>query len=273
MKFSLSLPTIRHPELADPFKETFELARIAEEQGFDTATIGHHHFMPGNQSDPLTFMAAVAARTTTLRVGTGIFLLPGPQPRPRRRAGRDDRPDLGRPDLARGGHGLVAPRIPGAGLRLPRARRAHGRGAPDPASRLDEARRALRGPFLELSRRSRSTRGRCRRRIRRSGWRGSSTRRSSGRRGSGDAWLCGPGPVARPRQALPRRPTTRPAARIGRNPDWILRRYAWIGSGSQEDRRGDPAALCRRADGALARVGRGRDREGALRPDRCRART
>ena len=30
-------------------EETFELARIAEEEGFETATIGHHHFMPGNQ--------------------------------------------------------------------------------------------------------------------------------------------------------------------------------------------------------------------------------
>ena len=76
MKFSFSLPTIRHPERRDPFEETYALARLAEEQGFDTATIGHHHFLPGNQSDPLTFMATVAARTTTLRVGTGIFLLP-----------------------------------------------------------------------------------------------------------------------------------------------------------------------------------------------------
>ena len=49
---------------------------MAEEAGFDTATIGHHHFMPGNMADPLTFLAAVAARTSTLRVGTGIFQLP-----------------------------------------------------------------------------------------------------------------------------------------------------------------------------------------------------
>ncbi|MCU1368426.1 MAG: F420-dependent oxidoreductase, partial [Ilumatobacteraceae bacterium] len=49
---------------------------IAEEHGFDTATIGHHHFMPGNQADPLTFLATVAARTDVLRVGTGIFQLP-----------------------------------------------------------------------------------------------------------------------------------------------------------------------------------------------------
>ena len=76
MKFSFSLPTIRHPERKDPFEETYALARLAEEAGFDTATIGHHHFMPGNQSDPLTFMATVAARTTTLRVGTLVLNMP-----------------------------------------------------------------------------------------------------------------------------------------------------------------------------------------------------
>ncbi len=76
MKFSLSLPLLKDRTSRDPFAETFELARIAEAAGFDTATIGHHHFMPGNLADPLTFLAAVAARTTTLRVGTGIFQLP-----------------------------------------------------------------------------------------------------------------------------------------------------------------------------------------------------
>ena len=68
MKFSLSLPVWRDPDHRDPFHQTFALAQIAEEAGFDTATIGHHHFLPGNMSDPLTFMTAVAARTSTLRV-------------------------------------------------------------------------------------------------------------------------------------------------------------------------------------------------------------
>ncbi len=76
MKFSLSLPLLKEEGAADPYRQTFELACIAEEAGFDTATIGHHHFMPGNMSDPLTFLAAVAARTSTIRVGTGIFQLP-----------------------------------------------------------------------------------------------------------------------------------------------------------------------------------------------------
>src|SRR3954453_17715692 len=76
VKFSLSLPLLVDLSASEPFRETFELAVIAEEAGFDTATIGHHHFMPGNLADPLTFLAAVAARTSTLRLGTGIFQLP-----------------------------------------------------------------------------------------------------------------------------------------------------------------------------------------------------
>jgi alkanesulfonate monooxygenase SsuD/methylene tetrahydromethanopterin reductase-like flavin-dependent oxidoreductase (luciferase family) len=80
VKFSLSLPLLRDAGSTCPYRNTFELARIAEESGFDTATIGHHHFMPGIMSDPLTFLTAVAARTNTLRVGTGIFQLPVHQP-------------------------------------------------------------------------------------------------------------------------------------------------------------------------------------------------
>jgi probable F420-dependent oxidoreductase len=76
VKFSFSLPLLRDTTRRDPYGETFALARLAEEAGFDTTTIGHHHFMPGNLSDPLTFLAALAAQTETLRVGTGIFQLP-----------------------------------------------------------------------------------------------------------------------------------------------------------------------------------------------------
>ncbi|CAN5427321.1 LLM class flavin-dependent oxidoreductase [soil metagenome] len=76
MRFSFSLPILRDTSSKDPYAATFELARIGEEAGFDTATTGHHHFMPGIMSDPLTFLGSVAARTETLRVGTGIFQLP-----------------------------------------------------------------------------------------------------------------------------------------------------------------------------------------------------
>lgn len=76
MKFSASLPFLRDLSSREPFRDTFELAQVAEEAGFDTLTIGQHHFRQGDPADPLTVMAAVAARTSRIRVGTGIFILP-----------------------------------------------------------------------------------------------------------------------------------------------------------------------------------------------------
>ena len=63
MRFSLSLPALRDPGHAQPYHESYALARLAESLGFDTATVGHHHFMPGNARDPITWMTAVAAQT------------------------------------------------------------------------------------------------------------------------------------------------------------------------------------------------------------------
>lgn len=76
MEFGCTLPILRDRTSSEPYRPVYELAAVAEESGFTTVTTGHHHFMPGNLSDPLTAMAAVAARTSTLRVGTGIFQLP-----------------------------------------------------------------------------------------------------------------------------------------------------------------------------------------------------
>ena len=103
-------------------------------------------------SDPLTFLATVAVRTSTLRVGTGIFQLPGAQPDPGRRAGRHHRPALERPRVARCRARLVAARVPGARLGLPRARRAHGRGARDPAAGVGEREHRVRRPLLAVPR-------------------------------------------------------------------------------------------------------------------------
>jgi alkanesulfonate monooxygenase SsuD/methylene tetrahydromethanopterin reductase-like flavin-dependent oxidoreductase (luciferase family) len=76
MKFSLSMPFFQQPGNAHPWSEMFELAQLAEKLGFDTVTIGHHHFQRAYPSDPLTLMAAIGARTERIRVGTGIFQLP-----------------------------------------------------------------------------------------------------------------------------------------------------------------------------------------------------
>lgn len=54
----------------------------AERHGFDSAWIAQHHFheAEGGMPAPLVFLAYVAARTTRLRLGTGIVTLPMEQP-------------------------------------------------------------------------------------------------------------------------------------------------------------------------------------------------
>ena len=80
MKVSLNLPVFEEPGTTDPWRPTFELAQAAEEAGFYGAFIGHHHFTPGYETAPWVVLAAVAARTSVLRLGTSIFLLPTHHP-------------------------------------------------------------------------------------------------------------------------------------------------------------------------------------------------
>src|SRR5215218_10136109 len=50
----------------------------AEQHGFDSAWVAQHHFheAEGGLPSPLVFLASVAARTTSIRLGTGIITLP-----------------------------------------------------------------------------------------------------------------------------------------------------------------------------------------------------
>lgn len=54
----------------------------AERQGFDTAWVAQHHFHrdEGGLPSPLPFLSFVAARTTRIRLGTGIIILPMEDP-------------------------------------------------------------------------------------------------------------------------------------------------------------------------------------------------
>lgn len=54
----------------------------AEANGFDTAWVAQHHFShdEGGLPAPLVFLSHVAARTTRIRLGTGIITLPLEQP-------------------------------------------------------------------------------------------------------------------------------------------------------------------------------------------------
>lgn len=72
----MNLPLIEDHAERDPLRRTYELARVAEEAGFYGGFIGHHHFTPGYPTAPWVVLAAIAARTESLMLGTSIFLLP-----------------------------------------------------------------------------------------------------------------------------------------------------------------------------------------------------
>jgi alkanesulfonate monooxygenase SsuD/methylene tetrahydromethanopterin reductase-like flavin-dependent oxidoreductase (luciferase family) len=58
--------------------ETMELFVAAEQLGFDSVWVAQHHFGPvvGTLPSPLPFLAAVAARTRWIRLGTAVVILP-----------------------------------------------------------------------------------------------------------------------------------------------------------------------------------------------------
>jgi len=59
------------------YQEIFREAELAEEMGFDSVFVPEHHMMPdGYLSAPAVLLAAIAARTKTIRLGTSILQLP-----------------------------------------------------------------------------------------------------------------------------------------------------------------------------------------------------
>src|SRR5215472_1250962 len=60
------------------FAETIELLVAAERLGFDSVWVAQHHFgsLVGTLPSPLPFLAAVAARTRWIRLGTAVVILP-----------------------------------------------------------------------------------------------------------------------------------------------------------------------------------------------------
>lgn len=228
MRFSLSLPIFRDRGDRDPYRQTFELARLAESLGYDTATTGHHHFMPGNMADPLTFLGSVAAHTDSLRVGTGIFQLPVHNPiRVAEQVATLDELSGGRISL-------------GVGLGWwPLEYQVHGSVFAERGARMEEALQILRllwaeehvafdghfWSFPELTMYPRP--------IQPGGpplW-VAGVAEIAVRRAArlGDAWMCGPvQSLATAQRCLATYRSA--AAAAGRPADWILRRYTWIGT-------------------------------------------
>jgi probable F420-dependent oxidoreductase len=230
MKFSLSLPVLRDAGAPDPFHESFALAQIAEDAGFDTVTIGHHHFLPGNQADPLTFMTAVAARTSTLRVGTGIFQLPIHNPvRVAEQVATIDQLSGGRVSL-------------GVGLGWwPLEYEVHGSNFRQRGARIEEALEILKlvwtqentayagrfWSFPELTVHPRPVQH-PHPPLWVAGVADAAVERAAR---LGDAWLCGPvQSITKANSCL--RIYRAACTAAGTRPDWILRRYAWLGTDS-----------------------------------------
>jgi alkanesulfonate monooxygenase SsuD/methylene tetrahydromethanopterin reductase-like flavin-dependent oxidoreductase (luciferase family) len=63
---------------AKVLRETIELFAIAEQLGFHSAWVAQHHVRAenGHPPSPFVFLAAAAERTSHLRLGTGIVMLP-----------------------------------------------------------------------------------------------------------------------------------------------------------------------------------------------------
>ncbi len=67
-----------HPEA---LRESVEFARLAEDWGYHRYWVSEHHSVPGVAgSAPTVLAAAVAARTSRIRIGTGGVMLPNHQP-------------------------------------------------------------------------------------------------------------------------------------------------------------------------------------------------
>lgn len=87
MKIGFAIPTLNgYPKdtehgaegRRERYERSYHITNMAEDLGYDFGTIGHNRFMEHliPASTPMTVLAALAARTKTLRLGTNITLLP-----------------------------------------------------------------------------------------------------------------------------------------------------------------------------------------------------
>jgi len=77
MRFGLRVPLLHDSSSRDPYHQTYTLCQAAENAGFDFVSLTHHAFTPECQtSAPFVILAAIAARTTKLKLSTIIYILP-----------------------------------------------------------------------------------------------------------------------------------------------------------------------------------------------------
>jgi probable F420-dependent oxidoreductase len=76
--FNFRNPRVFGKSFPDFYEEMLQQIEAAEALGFDTVWLPEHHFSPadGYNPSPLTMAAAIAARTTRIKIGTWLVLLP-----------------------------------------------------------------------------------------------------------------------------------------------------------------------------------------------------
>ena len=76
-QFTLQIPPWDARSHAQLYSDTLELAALAEEAGFDSFWLAEHHAASdGYIPSSLPFLAAVAARTRRIQIGTAVLLAP-----------------------------------------------------------------------------------------------------------------------------------------------------------------------------------------------------
>jgi probable F420-dependent oxidoreductase len=82
MRLGYGLLTAQHHPsddrpVADLYREAVEYGALAEQSGFDSVWTSEHHFVDdGYMPSQLPVLAAIAARTARIRLGTGVLLAP-----------------------------------------------------------------------------------------------------------------------------------------------------------------------------------------------------
>ena len=76
MKFGFNIPATPDRHAAEPLGRAYAACARAEELGFDFGVVAQHRFTPGYPLSPWVALGALAARTSVLRLGTNIMLLP-----------------------------------------------------------------------------------------------------------------------------------------------------------------------------------------------------
>jgi probable F420-dependent oxidoreductase len=80
VRFGVVLPITLGGNAGEAYEETIRVCRLAEELGFDFATVPHHRFHAKYPSSPFVLLGALAATTERIGLGTNIVVLPALHP-------------------------------------------------------------------------------------------------------------------------------------------------------------------------------------------------